>query len=383
MYHAGKEGIQMTESISNSQVKDSSSKLIFSDPILCAQFLRGYVDIPLLKDVQPEDIEDVTSRYLHMFTEERNSDSVNRVKTKMNETPFFIVSLIEHKSNVDYNVVMQVFRYIVFIWEDYEKEMEKQHRGISKTKDFKYPPILPIVFYDGVENWTASNKLHDRILFSDVFGQYIPDYQCMLIKLLDYTNAELMEKKDELSVIMMVDRLRNAADYTKLVQEVSSNYLHEVTAKSPEYLLEIMAQIVEVFLAKLNIPLEEVDIFTSQIKERNMGELFAHFEGWDVQAIRKEAREEAREEAQILARKQVEREMEEVRKQVEREMEETRNEVTQQVTEQVIETDIKKLLAVLYKLGCSREIVIEQLMEQYQLPHELAAKKADDFVERS
>ena len=379
MCHAGKEGIQMTESISNSQVKDSSSKRIFSDPILCAQFLRGYVDIPLLKDVQPEDIEDVTSRYLHMFTEERNSDSVNKVKTKMNETPFFIVSLIEHKSNVDYNVVMQVFRYMVFIWEDYEKEMEKQHRGISKTKDFKYPPILPIVFYDGVENWTASNKLHDRILFSDVFGQYIPDYQCMLIKLLDYTNAELMEKKDELSVIMMVDRLRNAADYTKLVQEVSSNYLHEVTAKSPEYLLEIMAQIVEVFLAKLNIPLEEVDIFTSQIKERNKGELFAHFEGWDVQAIRKEAREEA----QILARKQVEREMEEVRKQVEREMEETRNEVTQQVTEQVIETDIKKLLAVLYKLGCSRETVIEQLMEQYQLPHELAAKKADDFVERS
>ena len=132
--HAGKEGVQMKKKISNSQMRDSSSKLIFSDPILCAQFLRGYVDIPLLKDVQPEDIEDVTSRYLHMFTEERNSDSVNRVRIKMNETPFFIVSLIEHKSNVDYNVVMQVFRYMVFIWEDYEKEMEKQHKGISKTK---------------------------------------------------------------------------------------------------------------------------------------------------------------------------------------------------------------------------------------------------------
>ena len=234
----------MKEKISNSQMRDTSSKLIFSDPILCAQFLRGYVDIPLLKDVQPEDIEDVTGRYLHMFTEERNSDSVSRVRIKTNETPFFIVSLIEHKSNVDYNVVMQVFRYMAFIWEDYEKEMEKQHKGISKTKDFKYPPVLPIVFYDGAENWIASSRLHDRILFSDVFSQYIPDYQCMLIKLLDYTNAELMEKKDELSVIMMVDRLRNAADYTKLVQEVSSNYLHEVTAKSPEYLLEIMAQIV-------------------------------------------------------------------------------------------------------------------------------------------
>ena len=92
----------MKEKISNSQMKDTSGKLIFSDPILCAQFLWGYVDIPLLKDVQPEDIEDVTGRYLHMFTEERNSDSVSRVRTKINETPFFIVSLIEYKSNVDY-----------------------------------------------------------------------------------------------------------------------------------------------------------------------------------------------------------------------------------------------------------------------------------------
>lgn len=36
-----------------------------------------------------------------------------------------------------------------FIWEDYEKEMEQKQEGISKRKNFKYPPILPIVFYDG------------------------------------------------------------------------------------------------------------------------------------------------------------------------------------------------------------------------------------------
>ena len=161
-----------------------------------------------------------------------------------------------------------------------------------------------------------------------------------------------------------------------MIQEVGSDYLHEVTEQSPAYLLEIMAQIVEVFMAKLNIPLEEVDTFTSQIKERNMGELFAHFEGWDVQAIRKEAREEARKEiqkeVQILARKQVESEMEEVRKQV-----------TQQVTQQVTEASIQKLLTVLHKLDCSREAAIEQLIEQYQLTHEIAATKVNDFWMRS
>ena len=105
--------------LKNSKVKDSSSKIIFGDPVLCSQFLRGYTEIPLLKEVQPEDIEDVSERYVHMFTEERNSDVVKKVHLKNSEMPFYLVSLIEHKSKVDYNVVMQILRYMVFIWEDY------------------------------------------------------------------------------------------------------------------------------------------------------------------------------------------------------------------------------------------------------------------------
>ncbi|MBR1914418.1 MAG: Rpn family recombination-promoting nuclease/putative transposase, partial [Lachnospiraceae bacterium] len=38
-----------------------------------------------------------------------------------------MIALIEHKSTVDYNVSMQLLRYMVYIWEDYEKEQEKLH----------------------------------------------------------------------------------------------------------------------------------------------------------------------------------------------------------------------------------------------------------------
>ena len=73
-----------------------------------------------------------------MFTEERDSDVVKKVHMKDGEHTFYLVSLIEHKSNVDYNVVMQILRYMVFIWEDYEREMNRRHEGISRTKDFRY-----------------------------------------------------------------------------------------------------------------------------------------------------------------------------------------------------------------------------------------------------
>lgn len=64
-----------------------------------------------------------TERYMHMFAEKRNSDTVKKVYLKSNL--FYLVSLIEHKSDVDYNTIMQVFRYIAFIWENYEKEQKK------------------------------------------------------------------------------------------------------------------------------------------------------------------------------------------------------------------------------------------------------------------
>lgn len=181
--------------IPNSQIRDSSSKIIFGDSHLCSQFLQGYVNIPMLKNVKPEDIEDVSRQYVHMFTEERNSDVVKKVWLKGNETPFYLISLIEHKSQMDYNVIMQILRYMVYIWEDYEKEQEREHKGISKTKSFRYPPVLPIVYYDGTADWKGGIELENRVYLSDVFEEYIPNFKCILVQLKDYSNAEIMEKR--------------------------------------------------------------------------------------------------------------------------------------------------------------------------------------------
>lgn len=105
--------------LSNSKPHDSGSKPIFGNAELCSQFLRNYMNIPLFENIRAEDIEDLTERFVPMFTEERNSDTVKRIKMSENST-FYFVSLIEHKTKVDYNVSMQLLRYMVYIWEDYE-----------------------------------------------------------------------------------------------------------------------------------------------------------------------------------------------------------------------------------------------------------------------
>ena len=269
-----KKTVSQRNQLSNSKPHDSSSKLIFGNAELCSQFLRNYMDIPLLKNVRAEDIEDVTERYIPMFTEERNSDTVKRVKISENST-FYFVSLIEHKTKVDYNVSMQLLRYMVYIWEDYEREMERKKKGVSKTKGFRYPPILPIVYYEGTGTWTAPCNIKDRIFCEDAFEPFTPSFFYKLVQLNSYSVKELVEKKDELSLLMLINRLQDSTEFQKL--DLPKDYLKDLSEHSTDELLSIIARVTASMLRHLDVPEDEVTGFTEQVKERKMAELFENF----------------------------------------------------------------------------------------------------------
>lgn len=144
---------------SNTKTHDNGAKLIFDDPILCAQFLRGYTNIEILKDVQPEDIEDISERF------------------------------------------------------------------------------LPVVYYEGTSRWTEARNFKERVYLNEVLKQYIPDF---------------------------------------------------------EYLLELISKIIAVFLYRLNVPRNEVEQFTDQIKGGEFQMLFDSFEAYDVQETRRVSKEEGK-----------------------------------------------------------------------------------------
>ena len=279
--------------IHNRKIYDSSSKIIFGNAQLCSQFLSNYMDMPMLRNIRPEDIEDVSERYVPMFTEERYADTVKRVKISENNTLFFI-SLIEHKTKVDYNVSMQLLRYMVYIWEDYEKEMERAHKGITKTRDFKYPPILPIVYYEGSGEWTAVRNFQDRVFLPEVFGAFTPRFLYKLIQLHKYSMEDLVDKNDELSFVMLINRLQGTEEFREM--NLPETYLKNLSDHTTDELMAVIVKVISVMLRHLNVPEEEIEEFTGQVKEWKMGELFEHFRDYDLPAARKKAQEEGRNE---------------------------------------------------------------------------------------
>lgn len=286
--------------------KDIRAKDIFGNRELCAQFLRDYADIPLLKNVQPQDIEEAVLRH-HFFDEaELNSDNVKRIRIAdagIGEelTELYVVALIEHKSYVDYDVAMQLLRYMVCIWYDWAKEGKSPSE--HQRKDFRYPPVIPIVYYEGKQEWTAGLRFRDRILFGELFGEFIPDFTYRIVENRKYTRDELLLKEDEMSLLMLLNQIQTAEDIN-ILKRLPAERLNRIIRYSSEAVLNEVLKAVQGLCRQLNLTEAETAEYTRKIKERNMGYLWENAEDMDIQLerrLRAEAQEKAAEAEKRLA----------------------------------------------------------------------------------
>ena len=175
-----------------------------------------------------------------------------------------------------------------------------QKKGISSSrKEFQYPPILPIVYYEGTGEWTAAYHLKDRIFMIDIFQKYIPDFTYELISLHSFSNHEIIENQNEISLILLLNKLQCAEDFKNLP---NMQKLWQMCKNSPEYLVDIITKIFTLLLSKMNLPQEDVEEYIGNIKEGTMPELFENFQKIDIQAARKQAMAEGRAEGRAQGR---------------------------------------------------------------------------------
>ncbi len=279
------------------QVKDVNNRQVFSNHVLCAQFLRDYADLDILKNVQPEDIEDVTDKYQAYLGIEFETDTVKKIHLPemQKDMPLYMVSLIEHKSDVDYNVCMQLLRYTVCIWDDYAKTMEKAHPGISKTKGFRYPPVFPIVYYEGTGKWTAAMHVKERVFMNEIFASYIPDFTYRLVNVHQYTNEELLIHEDEMSLLMMINRIQTPQDFSDFLR--SNQYeIREIMERASENIVQIIVNSLWALFMKMQVSVSEAtDCLRKMIGGESMGNWFENMEPMNIQEERaktKKAEEE-------------------------------------------------------------------------------------------
>lgn len=276
-------------------VRNANSREIFKNNRLTSQFLRNYTDIPLLANVMPEDIEDVSEKYQAFLGVEFESDTIKKVYIRKAdgtiEREVYVLSLIEHKSDIDYDVAMQLLRYMCVIWQEYKATQNKIQEGSSRRKNFRYPLIIPIVYYEGKRKWTADLNLKDRIEFSEEMEKYIPDFTYQVVSVRQYTNEELSEKHDEMSLVMLINKIQTEEDLSEF-RKVSEEMVDSTYGNAPDEIKEIYKKILWSLLMKLKVPNEEASNIIGEIGGHGMGYLFENMDEMDIQAERRNTERE-------------------------------------------------------------------------------------------
>jgi len=279
---------------------DNSFKLIFADHMLFSEFIKDFINIDILKNITPEDIEDISERFIPLTSNNRDSDTVKRINLK-DSPPLFVIAVLEHQSQVNFRSSFKMFQYIYLVLDAWEKEVERENPGASQRKDFKYPPVLPVIFYDGKYSWTAEKNFFNRTYLNKAFEKYIPKFEYELVNLNDYSEEDIMKFGNALSFILLVDKVRDKKGKS-ILTHLPPDYEKKLKLHIPEYLSKLLARVTLSLLDKGGYKrpeAEQIAALVEKAEQKEYGDMFeaviesmkeAQQEAWE------EGREEGREE---------------------------------------------------------------------------------------
>ena len=147
-------------------------------------------------------LELVNKSFILQDFQDKEADIVYRAKLKDRDVIFYV--LLELQSTVDFLIPYRLLLYMNEIWRSIFKDVPIKE---AERKEFRLPAIIPIVLYNGKAPWTVPLSLKETLDSYQLFGEYLVDFRYFLINVHGYSEEELLELSNLISVVFMLDRV--------------------------------------------------------------------------------------------------------------------------------------------------------------------------------
>jgi len=166
----------------------------------------------LTKQIEAEEIEQYTNRYITEEYTDKETDIVYKMKDKE------IYFLIEHQSSVDYSMSFRL--------EEYKLEIMKSaiDKRKIKTKEYEIPTVIPIVVYTGKEKWKVRRKL------STVQDERLENLNLQQYNLIDinrYTKEDLLKSDKYMDKIFLIEKYENVDELRRILPRIEKQLTKE------------------------------------------------------------------------------------------------------------------------------------------------------------
>lgn len=257
--------------------RDAAFKVIFDEPELFVQFLNGFSPIEKLKGLSPEAVEDMTERFTMLHQEERDADTVKRIRISADNSEMFVISIVEHESHVNHRMPFKLLQYMTYVWAEYEKEQQRKDPGCIYRKGFKYPPILPVVLYDGRGSWTAEPNMLGKVELGDLFVPYIPHFEYVLVNLRECRIEDLSSQKNALSLVLILDQLQTSEEFASIKEILPEGYLEQIRLNTPDRVLQVLANVIRVYMSRAGVSQDRIEETARTVVEGRFENMFSVF----------------------------------------------------------------------------------------------------------
>jgi len=252
--------------------RDQIFRKIFGHPALLLMFLQDYVKEDWVEGLTLGDFERQPCEFLSIFGKDRESDVV--FKIRLRDLEIYLILLVEHQGAVHHLMAFRIFEYMALIWRSW---LENIPENEYKKTAFKIPMILPIVYFDGLGNWTAKTSFLDKVEHDPRLRKYIPKFEYKVVELKKISAEDLEKCSNALSLIFLLDKCNSVADVEN-AKKMRREYWERVKESLKDSgALEVVADCVQALLGRAGASPETTSQVVEALISGRLPEMFEHF----------------------------------------------------------------------------------------------------------
>jgi len=199
------------------QPHDKGYKYLLSSKRAFLELLRSFVPRDWVQQIDEAHLFRPDKSYILQDFKDKEADLVYVLKrSEQDDQPEIIFYvLMELQSTVDYQMPYRLLLYQVEIWRDLLKNIKPQE---AARKDFRLPPIVPIVLYNGKAPWTAAQTFRQTLAGEDLFGEELLNFRYILIDVHRMSEPALFQWSNLMGAVFYLDQSDSLADILQRLQ---------------------------------------------------------------------------------------------------------------------------------------------------------------------